>query len=216
MNRIRKQSPFRIIIRAFFAVVLTAGLLVFLAGLRLAQQPVRPELTIRTLESVDPVSLPAPPPPPPAEKEPPPPPPKEALPRLELALDPVAPPIKARIDQDFDLRLPSADFARRVQSPRAQMTFFSHELDNRPKLINRPAMFFPKSLSDRGVTEGKVTLEVLITSSGNVRVRRTLDSTHAELVEVARSFATESRFSVPNKDGRNVNVLFRWPLLLRQ
>ena len=207
MNRIRKQSLFRIIIRAFFAVVLTAGLLVFLAGLRLAQQPVGPELTIRTLESVEPVSLPAPPPPPP---------PEEALPKLELALDPVAPPIKARIDQDFDLRLPSADFARQVQSPRAQMTFFSHELDNRPKLINRPTMYFPKSLSDQGIKEGKVTLEVLITSSGNVRVRRTLDSTHAELVAVARSFATKSRFSVPNKDGRNVNALFRWPLLLRQ
>ena len=216
MNRIRKQSPFRIIIRALFAVLLTAGLLVFLAGLRLAQKPVEPALTIRTLDSVDPVSLPAPPPPPPAEQEPPPPPPEEALPKLELALDPVAPPIKARIDQDLNLRLPSADFARQVQTPRAQMTFFSHELDNKPKLINRPGMTFPKTLADQGITEGKVTLEVLITSSGSVRVRRTLDSTHAELVAVARSFASKSRFSVPSKDGRNVNALFRWPLLLRQ
>lgn len=204
------------VFRAFSAVALTVGLLVFLAGLRLAQKPEEPDQTIRTLSTVDPVALPAPPPPPPAEVEPPPPPPEENLPKLELALDSVAPPVKARIERKVELRLPNADFARQVESPRQRMTFFSDELDNQPKLIHRPSMSFPKALAEKGIKEGKVTLEVLITASGAVRVRRTLDSSHAELVSVARSFASNSRFSPPNKNGHNVNALFRWPLLLRQ
>jgi hypothetical protein len=203
-----------VLIRLFVALLLTVGLLLFLAALRLNQQSEAPLLTIRSLETIQPISLPAPPPPPETDS-PPPPPEAVELTRLDFALDPVAPPIKATVERREELRLPNAEFARQVERPRSQMTFTSDELDSQPKLVSRPSVTFPKELLDRGVSEGKVTLEVLITSSGSVRVHRTLDSSHTELIAMARSFASGSRFTPPNKDGRTVNALFRWPLLLR-
>lgn len=204
------------VFRAFSAVALTAGLLVFLAGLRLAQKPEEPDQTIRTLSTVDPVALPAPPPPPPAEVEPPPPPPEENLPKLELALDSVAPPVKARIERDIEMNLPRTDFAKRDAPSRARMVFTLSDLDSKPKIISRPNFSrFPKSLSEQGVKEGKVKLEVYITSTGTIRVRRMVDCTHEELVEIARSIASKSRFTPPQKDAREVESVFYWTLVIR-
>jgi hypothetical protein len=60
-----------------------------------------------------------------------------------------------------------------------------------------------------------VVLEVLISSAGNVDVRRVLETSHTELTEMGESFAARSKFTPPKKDGRPVNALFRWPLILR-
>ena len=107
------------------------------------------------------------------------------------------------------------DFSPAIDQPRQRMLFSSKELDSQPKLLNRPSATFPKSQLDQGVTEGKATLEVVISPSGKVTVRRVLESSHPDFARMARSFATRAKFSPPKKEGRSVSSVFKWPLVLK-
>lgn len=202
------------LLRLATAAGLTGGLLLFLVAMRIVREDNAPLLTLRGLESIQPVSLPAPPPPPP-ETTPPPPPPPPDLPRLQIELDSVAPAVKASLERDLDLRLNRTDFAPQQEAPLAQMLFASADLDSQPKLVNKPTVTFPASQKRAGVTQAKVVLEVQISSGGIVTVRRVLESPHDDFTAMARSFATRARFTPPKKDGRAVNALFRWPLILK-
>lgn len=201
------------LLRAFTALGLTAGLLLFLVGMRLTRTSHSPELTLRTLSTISPVSLPAPPPPPAAETPPPPPPPD--LPRLEIQLDPVAPPVKATLVRDVELRLNPSDFAPVQDAPLAQMVFSAADLDTMPKLVNRPSIVFPANLKAKGVKQVKVVLDVNLSPGGIVTVQRVLESPSDDFTAVARSYATKARFTPPKKDGRSVQASFRWPLILK-
>ncbi len=203
-----------IVLRVACALLLTSGLLVFLAAMRLEFGADATLLTVRSLDRIDPVSLPVPPPPLQTET-PPPPPPQTDLPKLDLQIDPVAPPVKASIDQDIDLNLNFADFAPRNEQPREAMTFNLADLDSQPRLVNNPSVKFPQSQKDRGISEGRVTLEVYISSAGKVTIKRILSSTHEDFTAMARSFVNKARFTPPKKDGRPVNALFKWPLVLK-
>jgi TonB family protein len=192
---------------------LAAGLVCFLVGMRLVRNQEEPLVTLHTLSTAPPVSLPAPPPPP-QESEPPPPPPPD-LPHLKIELDPTAPAVKASLEAKPELRLNRSEFAPETDAPLAQMTFSSVDLDSQPRLVNKPTVNFPASQRRLGVTEAKVVLEVLIGANGAVTVKRVLESPHDDFTSMARSFATRARFTPPKKDGRAVNALFRWPLLLK-
>jgi periplasmic protein TonB len=201
------------LLRFATALGLTAGLLLFLVGMRLTRTSQSPVLSLRTLSTISPVSLPAPPPPPAAETPPPPPPPD--LPRLDIQLDSVAPAIKASQVTDIELRLNPADFAPAQDAPLAQMTFSAADLDSQPRLVNRPAVTFPAAQKAKGVSQARVVLEVLISAGGSATVSRVLESPHEDFTAMARSFATRARFTAPKKDGRSVQASFRWPLILK-
>jgi TonB family protein len=201
------------LLRLITAAGLTGGLLLFLVAMRIVREDNAPLLTLSNLETIEPVSLPAPPPPPPSTPPPPPPPPD--LPRLQIELDSVAPAVKASLDRDLDLRLNRTEFAPQTDAPLAQMIFASADLDSQPKLVNKPSVTFPASQKRAGVTQAKVVLEVQISSGGIVTVKRVLESPHDDFTAMARSFATRARFTPPKKDGRSVNALFRWPLILK-
>lgn len=192
---------------------LTVGLLCFLVGMRMLRNDNEPVRTLHTLSTAPPVSLSAPPPPP-QESEPPPPPPPD-LPHLKIELDSTAPAVKASLEAKPELRLAASDFAPETDAPLAQMTFSSVDLDSQPRLVNKPTVTFPSSQRRLGVTEARVVLEILISSGGVVTVKRVLESPHDDFTAMARSFATRARFTPPKKDGRSVNALFRWPLLLK-
>ena len=201
------------VLRILLALIATVGLLIFLSVIRLYRNEPTQTLSIRTLNTTLPVSIPAPPPP--SVDQPPPPPEAKELPKLNIELDSVAPPVKASLDRDVDLRLETTDFAPKQEQAQERMTFTSNELDSSPRLVSRPRVSFPKAQRDKGVTEGRVTLEVLINSAGKVNVRRVLDSSHNDFTAMARTFASNSRFTPPRKNGRAVNALFKWPLILR-
>jgi len=203
------------LVRAGLAALLTVGLLAFLAGARLsANKSCAPTLSLRTMDTTNQVSLPEHPPP--AElEEPTPPEPVPDLPKLEIEFDSVAPPIKASPHQEVDLQLSTTNFAKQTQDIRESITFAASDLDSQPRLITRPSVRYPSTRKARGVMQGKVTLEVLITAQGRVKIRRVLDSSHPEFTEMARKFAAGSRFTPPKLDGRPVNALFKWPLILR-
>ncbi len=209
----RRTSAATEIGKAALAACLTAGLLFFLVGLRMVREDEPPSLTLRSLSIAPPASLPTPPPPP-QESEPPPPPPPD-LPQLKIELDSTAPALKASLEIKPELRLRRTEFAPEQEAPLAQMTFSSVDLDSQPRLVNRPAVTFPPSQRRRGVNQAKVVLEVLISSAGTVTVKRVLESPHDDFTAMARSFATRARFTPPKKDGRPVQALFKWPLLLK-
>ncbi len=195
------------------AFSLTVGLLLFLVATRLVRNSETPTLTLRSIERIDHVSLPAPPPPPSTETPPPPPPPN--LPKLNIELDSIAPPVKATQAPELELRLETTEFAPMQDLPMEQMTFASSDLDSQPRLINRPSVTFPATQRNLGVNEGRVILEVMISSAGTVTVKRVLETTHEDFTAMARSFATRARFTPPKKEGRSVNALFKWPLILK-
>jgi hypothetical protein len=79
------------------SVGLTVGLVCFLVGMRMVRNNEEPAVTLRTLSTALPVSLPTPPPPPPDSEPPPPSPPPPDLPHLKIELDSVAPAVKASL-----------------------------------------------------------------------------------------------------------------------
>ncbi len=209
-----RSIPFGLVARVALAIALTLGLILFLAAARLTRASLAPVLTLRSLETAAPVSLPAPPPPVDVE-QPPPTAPTPDLPKLDIDFDSVAPPIQATPNREVQLRLDMADFAPQNDQPREHMIFASSNLDAQPRLLTRPTVSYPKSQLLRGVDEGKVTLEVIISSAGRVKIQSVLESSHPEFTEMAKLFASGSRFTPPKKDGRAVSALFRWPLILR-
>lgn len=202
------------------AVGLTGFLIIFLIATRWIE-PKADALTLRSMQGIDPVAMPAPPPPPSeSESQPAPPPPPPAvsmeLPKLDLSVDNLAPPVQAAMeDKRLDVMMKPAEFATAQPQTKARSLYSAADLDNQPRLLNRPNVTYPASLKNQGIREGKVILEVMINVSGSVSVRRVISSSHPDVIPMARAFASRSRFSPPKKDGRIVNAVFNWPLVLR-
>ncbi len=219
------------------AVFLVILLILFLIMMRLLDAKRIPDRTIRTMETVPEM---APPPPPPLEiQEETPPPPPPPLPKLELQIESVAPPLVATLDSNIDLTMRTADFELEstpqlipsllpiktpkpaklapalISRPKVQGLVSVGDLDSRPRLMNRPSTRYPSALLRRGVRSGTVILEVGISMNGRVKVRKVLSSSHPELTKMATSFASRARFSVPRKDGQPVNAIYRWPMTLQ-
>lgn len=212
MTDTREPLP-RAVMQLVIAGFFTAGLLIFLVGMRLIRESDAPLIELRSLDTAEAVALPAPPPPP--ELTPPPPPPPPDLPRLQIELNSVAPPLRASLERKVELRLDRTEFAPEQQAPLEKMTFSASDLDAKPRLLNRPPVTFPSAQRKAGVKEAKVVLEILISATGSVEVKRIIECPHEDFAEVAKSYATRARFSPPKKDGRNVQALFRWPLFLK-
>jgi len=217
------------------ALLLTALLLVFLVATRLLMGD-HPVMEIRSMEVLE-IAAPTPPPPPPDPLEEPPPPPPNHLPKLELQLDRIAPPLKATLDRAPDLTMQTAMFELEVDPPKAppkptpkpvskprppapkpqpvRSTYSAGELDSMPRLLNSPSASYPSSLSRQGIKEGRVVLEIEISTSGRVSVRRVIRSSHSEFTSMATSIASRARFSTPTKNGTPVKAVYQWPLVLR-
>lgn len=221
------------------AAFLVFLLLTFLILMRLLDAKRLPERTIRMVQTLEEM---APPPPPPIEIQestPPPPPPPPSLPRLEMQIESIAPPIVATLDPRIDLTMRNTEFEldfipdaepaplpvtdtvavkpslKTVPKPQVQGPVSIGDLDSRPRLLNRPSTRYPSALLRRGIRSGTVILEVSISKSGRVKVRRVISSSHPELTKMASSFASRARFSVPKKDGKSVEALYRWPMTLQ-
>ena len=220
------------------AVFLVLLLLTFMILMRLLDAKRLPERTIRTMETVDELALP---PPPPLEIQltPPPPPPPPSLPRLEIEIEDISQPLVATLDPQIDLTMKNVEFElesipvdqpdvlavkipvdaipspKILPKPVIRGPVSIGDLDSRPRLINRPSTRYPSALLRRGIRIGNVVLEVTISTNGRVKVRNVLSSSHPELTKMATSFASRARFSIPKKDGKPVEAIYRWPMTLQ-
>ncbi len=223
------------------AGALTVLLVGFLGALQLRDVSSSPFLSLRSMDSAQAPAGSAAPPPPPAQSssaespDTPTPPQIVELPSLSFDVaDSSVPAIKAQLSTGMDFKIQPQQFVSTTGEygmgdgsgsgtgdsfgqglARGSMTFGVAELDSQPRLVSRPSVAYPAAQLRRGVPEGHVTLEVLINSSGRVTVKRVLSSSHEDFTAMARSFATRARFTPPQKDGRPVNAVFRWPLILK-
>jgi TonB family protein len=202
-----------------------------------------PDLTIREVQTVlfDP-----PPPPPPMEEQPPDaPPPPPTLTNLSTLPDPSRVPVP-QADVPMDITLPvenfytdlapaplptaskpvvhSKQFFKKEQNyrrtppppPIAKSHYSTSELDGTPRLLRHGSTTFPSSLARQGVSRGTVVLEVELSTSGAVSVRRVVSSTHPELVAPARGVASSARFTPPKRNGEAVKAIMRWPIIIEK
>lgn len=210
MTDTRESLP-RTVMQLGIAAFLTAGLLIFLVGMRLLRESDAPLLELRDLNTTEPVALPAPPPPP--ELTPPPPPPPPDLPRLQIELNSVAPPLRATLERKVELRLDRTEFTPQRQTPLAKMVFSASDLDSKPRLLYRPKVTFTSAqMKILKSTNFTVKVTIVIKPDGSVEVKRVTDCPHPEFEEIARTYASRARFSPPIKDGRNVHTSYSWPL----
>lgn len=201
------------------------------------------DIEIREIEIA---ALPEPPPPPPEEPPPDAPPPPPSLTQISEIPDPTRVPVpKAEIPMDLSMPVdpfftdvapaplpkpvvrkapprptskptsrPTA--VRPPPAPVAKSHYGVGELDGKPRLIRHGSAAFPSSLARKGVTSGTVTFEVELTTSGSVRIRRVVSSTHPELVSPARRVASSARFTPPTRGGQRVKAVMRWPITIRK
>ena len=237
-NKIVKHLTSPAAARLTGAAGFTVLLFVFLATMRLLDAGRVPDQMLRTMEIAKEVVAPPPPPPPESLEEPPPPPPPATLPSLEVEIESTAPALAASFDPRVDLTMRPSDFELEVdpapqvrpprpparvagppkvasRPPQVKSTYDAGELDAKPRLVNRPSASYPTTMLRRGVREGKVLLEVSISTSGRLSIRRVISSTHPDFTKMARSFAARARFTVPKKNGRPVTAIYRWPLILK-
>ena len=109
-----------------------------------------------------------------------------------------------------------APVRRTTPPPVAKSHYNANELDGTPRLLRHGSASFPSSLSRRGVTRGTVVFEVELSTSGSVSIRRTVSSTHTELISAARRVASGARFSPPKKNGQAVKAIMRWPIVIEK
>jgi protein TonB len=204
-----------------------------------------PDLSIREVETVifDPPPPPPPPEEPPTDA---PPPPAPTLTNLSTLPDPSRVPIpQADVPMDITMPvetfhtdlapapLPispepvrvdhSKQFFKKEQNykpapppPVAKSHYSTSELDGNPRLLRHGSATFPSSLARKGISRGTVVLEVELSTSGSVSVRRVISSTHPELVAQARRVAASARFTPPKRNGQAVKAIMRWPIIIEK
>ncbi len=100
--------------------------------------------------------------------------------------------------------------------PIAKSHYNASELDGTPRLLRHGSASFPAALARKGVSRGTVVLEVELSTSGAVSVRKVISTTHPDLVAPARRVASGARFTPPKRNGQAVKAIMRWPIIIEK
>jgi len=200
-----------------------------------------PDLTIR---EVDTVIFEPPPPPPPIEEIPDTSPPPPALMEVSALPDPTRIPIPLA-EVPMDITAPVEDFfadlapaplpnpskpTRPIRvahpqqffkkeqnyQPAAKSQYSTGELDGIPRVLSHGSATFPSSLARKGVSRGTVVFRITISTSGAASIQDVVSSTHPELVASARRVASGARFTPPMHNGKPVNAVMNWPIVIEK
>jgi TonB family protein len=210
-----KPAPF---LALFGAVVLALGLFLVIP----LTQSMGVEMPIQL--DVREVNLAAPPPPKtpplpeeefkPIEKPTPEPPQLESevqkldVQQLEMDLSP-------GLGASLSMGVQRMNFATEVNVVAAIKSIFEFdELEERPRLINRPRLVFPRELERRGVREVRVIAQIVIDESGRTTVEKIISSSydHPSVERAARQTIAQARYTVPRRDGQPVKATRRFQL----
>jgi hypothetical protein len=94
-------------------------------------------------------------------------------------------------------------------------TFDLAELDDLPRLLNRPLYKYPPALSRRGIKKSMVEIMVIVHENGKLTIEDFMKLDYPELQSTAEKFIRQARFSAPKKDGQAVKGKFILPLELK-
>ena len=162
------------------------------------------------------VEVAAPPPPPPLEMDPPEPPPPEPPPP-----DVAPPPQQLSLSQlDVALNLGVGDamagafsfdgFGVNADDTADDLAIFDiKDLDSAPRRTRTPALPFPPELK-RARIRGFVTVMIIISERGDVKVEKVVESSHREFESSAIRFAEACLYEAPKKNGRAVRARYNW------
>ena len=198
------------------AAMLSFGIILILPLTQLIQDPAPPQLEFREVMTI---KLPPPPPPP---KQPIAPPEPAAVPQLasaapieNMAFKPLDIKLNPGIGDALAMGIQSNDFEAEIDVVAAiQQVFTFADLTEVPHIISTPRFSFPRSLTRRGITSGKVVLLIEIDTRGKAKVLEILSSSHELLEPVAEKVVRESLFSIPKVDGEPQTVRGEWPIYL--
>ena len=86
------------------------------------------------------------------------------------------------------------------------------ELDERPKVLQQVAPAYPRALKDDGLT-GQAEIEFVVSRNGEVLFPRIVSATHEDFGWAATVAVAQWRYQPPQKNGKNVEVRMRVPIL---
>ncbi len=202
-----KRFGARMVIATLVTTIAVIGLLPFT---QMITDGMRDIVTFRQVDI-------APPPPPPPPPEPPPPEEEEpeenlelqeqqqqlTLSELEAALNPG---IGGAMAGAFNL-----DAFSLGPDAIADMKIFSiRELDSRPKALKQVYPKLPPEVGLNGYS-GKVRLQVMIDTHGNVSIMKVLSADHQVVVQALKQALVKWKFEIPMKDGKPVRVKYIFP-----
>jgi outer membrane biosynthesis protein TonB len=194
--------------------VLISGLLFLLIPLTQLLDPVKKaDLVVREVV-LSPPPPQAPPPPEPAEpvEEPPPPELVQTTPPIEINTLDIS--VSTGTGDVIAIGVPSPDLVVQDIATEMERMFTFEDLEEPPRMINRPNFRFPPSLVRRGITSGRVNVEIDILPDGRAEFRRIVSLTHPELEGVARQILSRVRFTRPMVNGQPQQVRGVIPLNL--
>ncbi|HLS27986.1 MAG TPA: TonB family protein [Opitutales bacterium] len=200
------------------AIFMAVGLFLMIPLTQLLDRNVEPDVVVRETMVVVPPPPEMPPPPPQEESEPVREQPEIFIPSSEpvsIDVQPLNVALAPGISDAVAIGVGVPEFQVEV-APVAEIEdlFTFEDLQEAPRLLNMPRIRFPRALLHRGVTEGKVVVEIDILPDGQARFRRIISSTESELEPVAREVVQQARFSRPIVDGRPQTVRGHFPILL--
>lgn len=200
------------------ACVLATLLFLLIPLTQMLNAPKPPHLIVREMQLS---MLPPPPSTPPLPEETPPPEPQQMLQEMPSEPTPIDLPL---LDVDLSpgsgdaiaMGAPLPTFQTQTDTfAEIQKLFSFDDLPEVPRLVNTPSFRFPSSLVRRGVTKGKVIVEIDILPNGSAKLRRIVSSTYPELEDVAKQIISRARFTKPTIGGVPQTVRGLFPLVLQ-
>ena len=88
-------------------------------------------------------------------------------------------------------------------------------LDQKPKIGERPRPMMPSLLRGESVS-GRVLVEFVVDSGGNVSQARVVEATPPEFADTGRRYFEQAKFTPGQKDGRAVATRMRMPFIFHQ
>lgn len=132
-----------------------------------------------------------------------------SLNQLELNLNP-------GISDALKIGLAGGGFVTEVDAVSdIQKLFTFADLQEAPRIINRPNFVYPNELARRGVRQGKVIVKIEINEKGRARILKVVSTTHPGLVGPAKEIIRQARFTPPKVDGVAQKVIGEWPINLK-
>ncbi len=86
------------------------------------------------------------------------------------------------------------------------------DLDERPRLLTKLNIQYPKRLSKQGIHRAEARVAVIIDTDGRAILKEILHCSHEEMRSLVVDLIKRARFTAPKKDGQLVRASFTWPL----
>lgn len=199
---------------AVSGATIISGILFLLIPLTQIFSPVKePDLVVREVV-LSPPPPQAPPPPEAAEPLPEPPPPELVQVPPPIVINALDVSLSTGTGDAIAIGVPSPDLVVQDIASEIEKMFTFEDLQDAPRLVNAPNFRFPPALVRRGITKGKVVVEIDILPNGRAEFRKVISATHDELIETAKQIVSRARFSKPMVDGQAQRVRGSFPLVL--